>query len=399
MNLVTPTTQALTDTIVAQIEGSIEQTLPLLPKAFIHVLAKVLAGVFILLFKYAGFSLLQQFVSTASWQETEVNGKKIRPLVEWGRLLGVGDPNDGARAEHTIEITVLNQIGTLAANAQLIDPTTGVIHLTTAPVPLDAPTKTVKVTAYSDPGGGGGVGIIGNLAVGAKLEFARTQANFEQVATVVAIDTVGAAGETEAAYRSRVLRRRQRPPQGGAYADYRNWAEDVDGVANAYIYAGTLPGDVNVHVECTSNLQVDGIASPVLIASVAAAIELDVSALATRRPIGAAVTVVAITRRAFNAEIIGLSPDTAGLRASLATAINQYLRTHEPFIVGLSVPPRADVVTQAGVAGVAHEVVRANGASFQQLRLIRDAQIIMAHPLAHGERAKLADVGGITYTA
>jgi len=92
MPLVTPTLQQISGNILAQLEAALSRDVPLLPKGFSRVLAKALAGVTITLWKYAGFSLLQQFVSTASFEETEVNGTILRPLVEWGRLVGVGDP-------------------------------------------------------------------------------------------------------------------------------------------------------------------------------------------------------------------------------------------------------------------------------------------------------------------
>src|SRR5688572_33403714 len=87
MALVTPTTAQVAANLIAQLEAALSQTIPLLPKAFTRVLAKTLSGVFIVLYKYAGFNLLQQFVVTASFEETEVNGTLIRPLVEWGRLV------------------------------------------------------------------------------------------------------------------------------------------------------------------------------------------------------------------------------------------------------------------------------------------------------------------------
>ena len=53
MSLSTPTTQEVGDNIIAQLEASLNQSIPLLPKAFVRVLAKALAGVFILLYKFS----------------------------------------------------------------------------------------------------------------------------------------------------------------------------------------------------------------------------------------------------------------------------------------------------------------------------------------------------------
>jgi hypothetical protein len=92
MSLQTPTTKEISESIIAQLEASLNQSIPLLPKSFLRVLAKTLAGVFVLLYKYAGFMFLQMFVQTASAKQTTVNGKTFTPLTQWGRLIGVGDP-------------------------------------------------------------------------------------------------------------------------------------------------------------------------------------------------------------------------------------------------------------------------------------------------------------------
>src|SRR5215510_10038923 len=137
----TPTTAQIAANIIVQLEAALSQSVPLLPKAFSRVLAKVLAGVYVTLYKYAGFSLLQQFVDRASMRETTVNGVTIRPLVEWGRLIGVGDPKDAKQAELVLAVTVLSQTGSLAGGTQLLHAPTGVVYLTKAAVPLDADRK------------------------------------------------------------------------------------------------------------------------------------------------------------------------------------------------------------------------------------------------------------------
>lgn len=65
MSLSTPTTQETSDNIVAEVDAKLGQDTPLQPKTFTRVLAKALAGVQILLFKYAGANLLNMFVRTA----------------------------------------------------------------------------------------------------------------------------------------------------------------------------------------------------------------------------------------------------------------------------------------------------------------------------------------------
>lgn len=399
MSLVTPTTQEISDNIIAQLEASLSQTIPLLPKAFSRVLAKALAGVFVLLYKYAGFIFLQMFVSRALYADTEINGKIVNPLVEWGRLIGVGDPTDAIPAEHTITIVVLNQTGSLPAGSQLVRPETGVIYQTLAAVTLDAATKTVDMIAISDQDGNDGSGTIGNLEVNDIVEFANPQANVAREATVLVRTVDGADAESEEAYRSRVVGRFQTPPQGGAYADYWIWSVEVEGIVKAYPYTGD-PGEVDVYCEATeaSSGSPDGIPTQAQLDAVADSIELDDSdtGLATRRPANAAVNVLAITRTTFDLEIAGLvADDPDAVKSLISDGVDEYLRAAEPFIVGLSKFPRLDRITSGSVSGLVHEIAAAEGATVNTITLLQSSTVITAWTLGEGEKAKL---GTITYT-
>lgn len=392
MSLSTPTTQQLRDNIVAQISAQISQTIPLLPKAFIPVLASVLAGAFILLYKYAGFSLLQEFVAYASWDETVVNGKTIRPLVEWGRLVGVGDPLDATPAELSVQVVVTNPTGFLAAGSQLVFAASGVIYETESAVSLTGwpgNLATVTIVAVADADGNGGVGTIGNLQPGDIVQFANPIPNIARNATVLSQVTTGADAETLDAYRARVVRRFQNKPQGGAYADYQEWADGVAGIANAYPYTGN-PGEVNVYVEAVAtDDSPDGIPTDAQLDDVAAAIELDVNGLASNRPANAAVNVLPITRKAYNLQVLGLaSTDLPGAQSALEQAVDQYLRGREPFIVGLSVLPRLDRITQSAISGVADEAVSAVGGTMTSLTLLDGATPVIAYTLGQGEKSK-----------
>jgi uncharacterized phage protein gp47/JayE len=390
MALTTPTTAQVAANIIAQLEAALSQTIPLLPKAFTRVLAKVLAGVFITLYKYAGFSLLQQFVSTASFEETDVNGTLIRPLVEWGRLVDVADPLPAAQAELTITVTVLNQTGSLPGGSQLLYAPSGVVYQTTAAVALNAATVSATIRAASDQNGGDGSGTQGNLEPGTLVQFASPLPQVATNATVTAITVSGAEAETEDSYRARVLRRYQRRPQGGAYADYQAWGTEVSGIRNVYPYTGD-PGEVDVYVETFGSP--DGIPNPAELDSVLESIEFDPeespspTGLANRRPANAAVNVLAITRTGFDVTITGLS--TADVVDELEQGLDEFLRSREPFIVGLSSLPRLDRITQGAVAGVIQEIAEANGATVASVTLSRASITIIEYTLARGELAKL----------
>lgn len=396
MALVTPTTQQIATNITAQLEAALSRTIPLLPKAFSRVLAKALAGVFVTLYRYAGFSLLQQFVTTATFEETVVNGQLIRPLVLWGELIGVGKPLASTQGELQIAVTVLTQVGSLPGGSQLLYAATGVVYQTVAAVSLNAATVTAVARATSDQGGGDGSGTLGNLEVGQVLQFASPLPNVATNAPVSAVSVVGADAELEEIYRARVLGRFQRRPQGGAYADYQQWGTEVAGIRNVFPYTG-LPGEVDVYVEAVAGP--DGIPDGTQLADVLDAINFDPdeapspTGLANRRPANAAVNVLPITRTEFDVGITGFTADdpTATLLA-LDQGVDEFLRARAPFIVGLSALPRLDRVTQGAVAGVVNEIAEANGASVASVTLIRSAVTIIEYTLAHGELAKLGTI-------
>jgi uncharacterized phage protein gp47/JayE len=397
VSLQTPTIKEISDNIVAQISASLNQTIPLLPKSFIRVSAKVLAGVFILLYKYGGFMFLQVFVSTASAKATEINGKTIIPLVEWGRLIGIGDPAAATQAELTVEITVETLTGSLPSGTQLTSSTNGVTYITIGAVLLNAATVHVTVRAVSDQAGGGGAGAIGNLDVGSILSFANPLSNVARDTTVIAQTVTGSDAESTGAYRQRIVDRFQKRPQGGAYADYEQWGEEPAGIVNVYPYTSDCPGQVDVYVEATvaSSGDPDGIPTTAQLQEVLDSIERDTSGLATRRPANALVNVYPISRQAIDVQILGLFvSDLATVRDSLETALTEYFLAREPYIVGLTVPPRKDRISRSAVGGVVEDIVSANNGLFSDISIKVDVVDVDFYSLGIGEKAKL---GSLTY--
>lgn len=401
MPLVTPSTAQIAANIIVQLEAAISQSIPLLPKAFSRVLAKVLAGVYVTLYKYAGFSLLQQFVSTASMEATLVNGKLIVPLVEWGMLIGVGKPIAARQAELTVSVTVLTQTGSLPGLSQLLYAPTGVVYQTVGAVPLDAATVEVVVRASSDQAGGDGSGTLGNLEPGQELSFASPLPNVARAAVVTGTSVEGADGEAPEAYRERVVQRYRRRPQGGAYADYQQWATSIAGIRSAFPYTG-LPGEVDVYVEATDDLDPDGIPSGPQLEAVRDAIQFDPdespspTGLANRRPANAAVNVLPIVRATFDVEVSGFeADDPPTVLAAIESGVDEFLRARAPYIVGLSALPRLDRITQGAIGGVVNEIAEANAASVASVVLRRTGVAIQQYTLAHGELAKLGTLTSV----
>jgi uncharacterized phage protein gp47/JayE len=395
MSLTTPTTQEISNNIIAQLEASLNQTIPLLPKSFLRVLAKALAAVFVLLYKYGGFIFLQVFVQTASAKGTTVNGVIVNPLTFWGRLIGVGDPLPATQAELLIDVTVTNQVGSLASGAQLTNSGNGVTYITLGDVLLNAATVQVTVRAVADQVGGGGAGAIGNLAPGAVVSFANPLPNVARNAVVDSQTVTGADGESTEAYRQRVLDRWQKRLQGGAYSDYEAWGLTVPGIINVYPYTGD-PGEVDIYSEATvaSSGSPDGIPTLAQLQAVLDAINLDSNGLASRRNANAFVNSLPITRTAFDVTVTGISgvDNLSQVQADTTTALTEFFLSTEPFIPGLAIPPRRDQITATRVSAIVEDIVTAAGGTFTSAIFDTGGPPITSYTLGDGEKAKAASV-------
>lgn len=381
-----PTIQEINDTLISQLETQLNQTIPLLPRAFLRVLAKALAGLFIILYKYAGFINLQLFVASASFEATEINGKMVQPLLQWGRLVRVTDPTPAEQAELEISIGVTAQGGTLPSGTQLVSQDNGVTYLTLGPVLLNADTVSATVRASSDQQNNSGAGAIGNLDNGASIFFANPLASVAREAFVTSTTTLGADAESAEAYRQRVIDRFQRVPQGGAYADYALWGSEAPNIANIYPYTSTTPGIVEVYVE--SSTEADGIPTQAQLDEVEAEIYQP-----DRRPANAFVVVRAITRATFDVEVEGLStPNPGSVQVSVQAALAEYLLDREPYIEGLTPAPRRDRVSVAALTAEIEDIVAADGGTFNSCSVTKDAATVIVYTLQQGEKAKLGAV-------
>ena len=396
------TATQIKDMIITQLETSLNTTIPLLPKSFNRVIAKALGGIFVLLYQFAGWILLQMFVKTASNKPVTVNGVTITPLKMWGEQAPGGPitQNDGQRAERDIEITVITQTGSLTSGMRVINTATEMIYTLVGDVPLDAATKTATIRATK-------AGDLGNVDPGETLSFMSPPSTVQKKVTVVTsipdLSVLGVDPEETEDYRRRVSNRYAARPQGGAYADYRDWAEAVAGVKNAYPYSGWSfatswpsggPGWVFVFIESTSDP--DGIPPDPgsLLTAVAAAIENEISGLASRRNINAKVDVKPISRTAFDVTMAtpGYAEDVGDVKDAIEEALEEYFLDRGPYIFGLHRPPRKDFITKAEVGGVVGLVAQALGATVTSITISVGGTDHRFYPLQEGEKAKLGSV-------
>jgi uncharacterized phage protein gp47/JayE len=395
MAIDTTTIKGISDGIVSQLEQSLNVQFPLLPKAFNRVLAKAIASVFIMLTHYSNFIQLQQYVSTCSANNITILGFTINPLNFWGDLIGVGDRKAGERAIHTVTVTVSQTSGVIDAGTQLISATNGFTYITSQAYNLTAPSIDIEVKAANDEAGNAGVGALGNLENGTEISFVNPPVNVGKNAVVIGQVQTGADPETADAYRRRVITAFKRRKQGGAYIDYKIWGEEVPGIVNVYPYTGQA-GEVDVYCEATeaSSGNPDGIPTPSQLEAVKASIEFDQNGKATRRPAGTFVNTYAITRTGFKVKVNGLVVDNiAQVQQEIERAVTEFFVAAEPYIEGLSVPPRTDTISTVEVEAVIVDVVKANNGTFLNAQVsLADDTPVSIYQLGIGEKAKLSEI-------
>ncbi len=396
MAIDTTTIKGISDGIVSQLEQSLNATFPLLPKSFIRVLSKAIASVFIMLTHYSNFISLQQYVSTCSSENITVLGFTVNPLNFWGDLIGVGSRKAGERAEHTATVTVSQTGGTLDAGTQLQSATNGFTYITSQAYAITTPTVEITIRAANDESGNNGVGAAGNLENGDEISFVNPPATIGKNAIISGQIVVGADPEDADTYRQRVITLFKRRKQGGAYIDYKSWGEEVDGIVSVFPYTGDA-GEVDVYSEATeaSSGSPDGIPTPTQLEAGKNSIELDENGKATRRPAGTFVNSLPITRKGFKVDVLGLSVDNqAQVETEITTAVDEFFIAAEPFITGLSVPPRLDQISQIDIESVINDVVKANNGSFFGINLFDfvTGGSLTSYQLVEGEKAKLSEI-------
>ena len=391
--------------ILTALQQQFNNRLRLLPKAFIVVLAKILAAFYIIPFKLCGWFLLQIFPDTASYSKVNVLGHTIRPLVKLGDQFGVQRPMEGKAWQGVIIVKRLAENKSVALGTQLKSDITGFIYLVAESTELDEDEKRVEVYCTEN-------GIDGNLADGDVLTFVNPIDFAEKNADVSETTVKGTDNEREESYRRRVVNRYSTQPQGGALADYRIWAYDVAGVLQSYPYNDEdSPGGVVIYVAGTTDLFPTRVPDSALLVAVGKACTYDPdTGMASRKPLTAIldpqgnetypnIKPVRITR--FNVHVTGLTGATAAdFGESLKSELETYFNNREPYIRGLSNDNnRTDSILRNSLISIANSVALSMKATFDTVTMNTSGPVIAEYTLGKGELAALGDlyINGVIY--
>ena len=383
------------DLLITAFKQEFNGVLRILPRSFVKIFATIIAGVFITLYKQIGWFFLQIFPETAYWKEVNVLGFRIRPLVKWGVLIGVGPPRSGTqwRGKARVHVTSINT--RLNPGTQLKSSLTGQIYITNEIKFLESEIEEINITCTVP-------GTIGNLRIDDTLSFASPLGNVQRVATISDVAHDGVNDETEGEYRFRVVNRYRMQPQGGSLADYRLWASEVPGVLNTYPYNdANSPAGVLLYISGNPAVFPDRIPSTALLIQVGDFCTFNPeSGRATRKPVtaildpdydGAYRNIHPVSIVSFDIFIHGLIRISPVEFADLVRpSIEDYFLGREPYIRGLSDDNnKTNIVSRNNVSSVVDQIAVSVKAEFDAVSMNRNNNPEASYTLGTGELSRL----------
>ena len=357
-----PTIKEIEDSIIARFSAAYGQQVPLYANAFLRIVSKAVAGGLAVAYQFINYTKSQARIRTASNTAEMFRGAIVSPLVDWGRMIGLGDPRPATSAVVVALVTNENPGDALPAGS-LLESMIGLRYTTLEDTIFYNHIGRVECecTTFGDAGN--------DVASGFKVVSPPN--GISEDAGLEQLKTAGLDAETESAYRARVLAWWQRRALGGALADYWTWALTVPGIVKAYPTRGDA-GEVDVRIQASesSSGSSEGIPTQTQIDAVSEAIEYNpnegISLKANRRPVGSAVNVLPITMTTVDITVTGVTGvgDSGAFQIRINDHLTSYLTSLEPFILGLTPAPRKDVITGSNITAEVAKVVGDTGGQF-----------------------------------
>ncbi len=305
--LARPTFAEILDRVRNDMNSRSDGTDARLRRTLHYVLSYVIAGVAHTLYGYIENNVAKQLLPDLA---SSTNLRRHAAI--WGLTNPGGIP--AAKAAGLMTFTALD--GTVVPAGTVVARTDGVEVETDAEVTFTGTEEDIDVTAVL-------AGDDGNAEVGTFHYLSEPIEGLDSFCVVKADPvtglglTGGADLETDAELRERVLLRIQETPQGGADADYKEWAQTVSGVDNVWVKPwGLGAGTVLVY------FTMEGTGSDII--PEAADVTAVQAAIDAERPVTADVTVAAPSELAVDMTI-ALDTDTAAARTAVEDELEAML--------------------------------------------------------------------------
>jgi hypothetical protein len=392
MSINLPTTQKITDNILVFLEGQLEQVAPTNEKAFLKVLAAILAFSDTLMLKYAAERSKQNLAKTATGDDLKNIGLDIGIIFK-------------TAIAAVLKIEIIATDGTvIPQNTPLIGDANGLRYFSDAEETATGGVATITATCEID-------GADGNLNDSETLTLNTIIPNAQNIGTVTKTVIDGANEEDQEVYRERVLIAQRAVRGGGNAFDHKIWAEEVEGVFEAYPYSGkpfdpptiSYPGDRTVYIQCDTDIDPDGIAPPSLLATVKEHLMNNQTTGLLRPPLGLTdetLYVESIARDLVAVTIYDLVvtlDNETQVKADIDSAVKQYLFNLHPFVDGIDqAQNRQDTLTTPSLSSIVNDILLINAASANEVTFTVAAVPLDYYEILPHKMVKLDDITYVT---
>ena len=293
-----PTLPSLIDGTAGEVESRLPGILARVRRSLAGVLSRVLAGGLWGLHGYAEDLDRQKWPDLCDADYLAWHGAR------WGVAIREAQPASGTVLFTGVDGTAI-PINTVLQRADRVQYSTQAAGLIAAGQALIGVVAAVPANA-------------GNALINTSLSLVSPIPNINTIAIASTALTGGADLEDSESYRSRILQRVRKVPQGGAVHDYERWALEVPGVTRVWVNPlESGPGTVAVRF-----VRDNDVGSFIPDVGEVAAVQAYIDTL---RPTTAAVTVSAPTAYPLN-YTIHLDPDSADLRAAVDEELQNLTR-------------------------------------------------------------------------
>ena len=309
MPFVRPTLTELIDRVTTDISGRVTGVeSAVLRRSLLGILARSEAGAVHMLYGFLEWAAKQAIIDTAEKEYLE------RWAAIWKVFRKAADYAKGA-------VLLAGAVGSAVQAGTILQRQDGVQYRVLADGVFTGTTLQLTIVAVD-------AGAIGDSPAGTPLFLLSPVSGVQSTGSAATDIDGGLDVETDPQLLSRLLKRIQKPPHGGAKDDYELWALEVPGVTRVWVYPIQMgAGTVTVLFVCDG--EADIIPTPAKVAEVQAYIN-------ARRPVTAEVYVVAPVADPLSMTV-KLSPNTAAVQAAVRAEVDDLIvrdaKPGEPILI------------------------------------------------------------------
>ncbi len=325
-----PTLSELYNQIVADFESELGESIPLFGKSFLRATAAVQAAKLWINYK------INAFVQKNSWVDTADPESMGGSLERFGRVKLNRNPYPATAGQYIVTVTgtigaVIPARTIFKSNDNALN--AGKLFILDNQYTLVAVSDSITLRALE-------IGIDSRLNIGNQLTSTTPISLVNSLAVVSSEAVEPFSSEDIEVYRRKIIESFQLEPQGGSSSDYRLWANEVQGVAQSYPFAVSgQVGQVNLFIEATIEDSTDGqgSASSGLLDDVKDNIELPISGVPARKPVGNIVNYLSVTPLEVNIEIAGFQGLTTDIENLIEGALTEEIAKIRPFVSAIDI--------------------------------------------------------------